>query len=484
MKFPMASGVALTALVLGAGTLAGQRAPSILQPCTRPGLESLVTLCATIPVRENRAAAQGRMLGIRVLVVRPDSGAELPDPIVSVPGGPGGRIISAAGGWAGLLKGARGHRALVLIDPRGTGESDPLDCDMSDGPSHPGSYVHAFAPTARLRACADSLSRIADLTQYTTDAIADDIAEVLTALGYERANFFGVSGGTRQSFVFATRFPTRVRTLILGGVVAPQFRIPLPYPHDFARSLDLLLADCAANAACHAAYPDTRGELVRVLSGLDRAPALVPVSPPGHPADTARVTRGIFADRIRSMLYSPATAATVPYVVHRAAAGDFLPFVSPLVPGLGAPPGGDGISMGHYLSITCSEDLDRITPGERAAEAQGTLLGDYRGQQQADACTLWPHAKLPASHFAPGKLAIPALLISGDADPVTPPQWADSIKRFLPEARHVVFPTGGHVPVGTPCAVALEVQFILTGETGGLDVACAATLTRPPFKLP
>lgn len=470
----------VTALAAGAQ----QPPPSLLQPCRVPNLQALTTRCATIQVLENRALPNGRKLSLKVVVVAPDSGAELPDPIVPVPGGPGGGTINAGNGWARGLQAARGHRALVLIDPRGAAQSGALECDFSDGPARPGSYVQDFAPPAKVRQCAETLSRRADLTQYHTEAIADDLADVLTALGYQRVNLYGVSGGTRQAFVFASRYPARVRTLTLAGVVPPGFRLPLHYAQDFDRSMSLLAADCARDPACHAAYPDTRGELAAVLAKLERAPALVPVQVPGRLLDTARVTRGIFAEQIRSMLYSRNQAAMVPYVVHRAAAGDFLPFVDPLVPGLGAPPGGDGIAMGHYLSVTCSEDVDRIRESERAAAARGTQLGDYRVQQQVDACKLWPHARLPEAHFAFRTLDIPALLISGDADPVTPPRWADSLMRYLPKARHLVFPTGWHVPFGTPCAAGLTTRFILAGDARGLDFSCAASLTRPPFKLP
>src|SRR5688500_4236523 len=300
--------------------------PQSPTPCQVPGLDSLKPKCATIQVLENRALPNGRKLNLRVVVIPPDSGAELPDPIVPVPGGPGGGTIGAGNGWARGLQAARGHRALVLIDPRGAAQSGALECDFSDGPAHPGSYVRDFAPPAKVRECAATLSRRADLTQYHTEAIADDLAEVLTALGYDRVNLYGVSGGTRQAFVFASRYPSRVRTLTLAGVVPPGFRLPLHYAQDFDRSMSLLAADCAKDPACHAAYPDTRSELAAVLAKLEHAPGLVPVQVPGRTVDTARVTRGIFAEQIRTMLYSRNQAAMVPYVVHRAAAGDFLPF--------------------------------------------------------------------------------------------------------------------------------------------------------------
>src|SRR5688572_16483244 len=139
--------------------------PQSPTPCQVPGLDSLKPKCATIQVLENRALPNGRKLNLRVVVIPPDSGAELPDPIVPVPGGPGGGTIGAGNGWARILRSARGHRALVLHDPRGTGLSGELECDFSEGPSRPGSYVRDFAPPARVKACADSLAGVADFTQ-------------------------------------------------------------------------------------------------------------------------------------------------------------------------------------------------------------------------------------------------------------------------------------------------------------------------------
>lgn len=453
-----------------------------LTPCDVPSLESFATRCATISVPENRALPHGRMLGLRVVVVAPDSGAELPDPIVPVPGGPGGGTIDAGGGWARVLTAARGHRALILVDPRGTGQSGALDCDFSDGPAHPASYVNDFTPPAKVQACAARLSRSADLTQYTTEAIATDLADVLTALGYEKVNLYGVSGGTRQAVVFASKYPGRVRTLTLGGVVPPDFRLPLDYAHDSQRALNLLFFDCEKDIACHSAFPKIRDDMSAVLRRLDRAPARVPLRFPGRGIDTALVTLGRFTDQIRAQLYSQDDAADVPYVVHRAAANDFVPFVETLLPELRVPPSPDRVATGHYLSVTCAEDVDRIRSDEREAAASGTFLGDYRVQQQVEACKLWPHATLPAAHFQIRPLPIPTLMISGDADPVTPPRWAEVEKRYLPNARLVVFPTGGHVPFGTPCAARLASEFIVAGDAQRLDVSCAATLTRPPFR--
>jgi pimeloyl-ACP methyl ester carboxylesterase len=199
-------------------------------------------------------------------------------------------------------------------------------------------------------------------------------------------------------------------------------------------------------------------------------------------ADSAALSRGIVAEHVRTMLYSPARASSLPFILHSAANGDFFPLIETMLPEWRPPPP-DGIAMGHYLSVTCSEDLPRIDSAEVAAATTGSFLGAYRVHQQMEACKMWPHARLTRDHFIPTLSAVPALLISGEADPVTPPRWAESALQWLPNGRHVVFPTGGHVPFNTPCATALAAEFFATANAKNLDLSCAAKLTRPSFKL-
>ena len=52
---------------------------------------------------------------------------------------------------------------------------------------------------------------------YTTDAMADDAATVLNAVGVERAHVYGISLGGMVAQAFALRHPERVRSLVLGA---------------------------------------------------------------------------------------------------------------------------------------------------------------------------------------------------------------------------------------------------------------------------
>jgi hypothetical protein len=79
---------------------------------------------------------------------------------------------------------------------------------------------------------------------------------------------------------------------------------------------------------------------------------------------------------------------------------------------------------------------------------------------------------------------VPALLVSGERDPVTPARWGDEVARTLPNAVHVVVPDGGHGfegMRGADCIEKLMDELVERGSARGLDTSCAAKIERPPF---
>lgn len=456
----------------------------MLTPCRIEGIAD-PTRCGTLRVPENRAIKHGRTIDLKiVLVLPPDTtrmGQDWHDPIVPVPGGPGGDITNAAAGWARILTDARKTRSVLFVDPRGTGGSGAIDCDLDDAASgRLRGFFRDFLPADKVRACRKDLELRADLTQYTTESIATDLDEVRQALGFKKLILYGVSGGTRESLVYLRRYPDHVRAIILGGVVAQDFRMSADYARDSQGALDELTADCAAEPACSAAYPEFKQNVRRLLDTLTRKPAVLTLTLANGTVDTITITRDIFAEQMRTTLYNPFRAARFPMIVHRALAGDFHPFAETLVPNNRVPPP-DGIAMGHFLSVTCSEDLPRIDPNTLPSSGATTFLGEYRVRQQLAGCAFWPRARLPKDHFTPVSSPVPALLIEGSADPVTPPRWGESALRYLPNGRQVVFPHGGHVPINAPCAMRLVAEFLDAGSVANLDFSCAASFQRPPF---
>ncbi|HEX8448211.1 MAG TPA: alpha/beta hydrolase, partial [Allosphingosinicella sp.] len=99
------------------------------------------------------------------------------------------------------------------------------------------------------------------------------------------------------------------------------------------------------------------------------------------------------------------------------------------------------------------------------------------------ACSVWPKGKVPAGYYRPAVSKVPVLLVSGNLDPVTPPEWGEVALRRFPNGVHVVAPGGTHTPT-SPCIEGLARKLHATGSIKSLDVGCVAKDPIPPFALP
>ncbi|HKP75804.1 MAG TPA: alpha/beta hydrolase, partial [Longimicrobiaceae bacterium] len=425
--------------------------------------------------------ASGRMIAIRFAVI-PATGTAARDPVVPIPGGPGSGTIEQAGGFADELRELRETRDILLVDLRGTGGSNLLECEMY-GPAL-ADYLGAFYPAERVRRCAERWRDRADVSQYNNDASADDLDEVRAALGYERLNLYGTSAGTRTALVYMRRHPDRVRSAVLHGVVPTDAAMPLHTAPDAQRAMDGVLADCAREPACNAAFPALADDLRVVVARLARGPVEVTVSDPvsGEPVRMP-LSRDLFAEGVRYMTYGGSTAALIPAVLHQAARGDLGPAAEEAL--FGRRQIVDSGSHGVYLSFTCAEDVPFVDAAEAVRLAEGTFLGGYRVRDQKAACAAWPVRPVPRAFLEPVRSDAPVLVLTGEWDPATPPSAGEEALRTLPNGRHVVVPSGAHsfdglVGVGG-CITPLIVRFIRTAAAKGLDDSCVRAIHRPPF---
>src|SRR5438270_11165658 len=108
------------------------------------------------------------------------------------------------------------ERDIVLIDQRGTGASNRLDCEADAQRLYRASEAEIAADT---RGCLTRLSARAEVGYYTTSLAVQDLERVRAALGVGRIDLYGTSYGTRVAQHYLRRFPQRVRALILDGVV-------------------------------------------------------------------------------------------------------------------------------------------------------------------------------------------------------------------------------------------------------------------------
>ena len=434
-------------------------APAAIAPrdCAAPLPAS--ARCGTLEVPEDRTRREGRMLALNIVILPATGPVRLP-PLFDLEGGPGLASTDSAGFY--LTDGAayRAGRDIVLVDQRGTGGSGPLACPELDAPER--QYLPLY-PTTLVDACRARLSGQADLAQYGTDAAAEDLDAVRAALDAEQIDLVALSYGTTLALRYAALHPERVRAMVLFGTVPPEARPPRSHAPLATDALGQLIRACAEAPACHQVYPDPGYEFGQALARLP-----------------ASLTREVFLEKIRNLMYAPATAARIPQILHRAAAGDFAPFYA--ATRRAAP---TGLADGLYLSITCSESMTGPDYAAASEASMRTPFGNYRLFVQREACRHWPAFTPAPGFFAPPAPPMPLLLISGERDPVSPPEWAEAIARRSPHARHLVLPGGGHVLDGmegvASCLDPLIVSFLEHPDPAGLDTGCIEAMHPPAF---
>jgi pimeloyl-ACP methyl ester carboxylesterase len=430
-------------------------------------------LCGSYEVFENREARSGRKIAIQILVLPATGPNPAPDPIFYLSGGPGEAAVGGAEEF--LPSPLRTRRDIVLVDTRGTGGSNGLYCQLWGDGSR---LDHVFPLDAAL-ACRDTLEKRADLTLYTTAASVDDVDEVRRYLGYGPVNLFGGSYGTYSSQIFLVRHPEAVRSVFLTGVVKPGGPYPLYHARNAEHALSLLARDCAAEPACHAAFPNFRKEVSEVLDRLARKPLRVKVKP----SETAQpveveLTRSAAADTLRWALYNPRRSSSLPLLVHQAAQGDYQALATGTVQIRAALQ--KELALGLLFSVACAEDLSRIDPKTIPVATKGTFYGDDRVKEQLAICGIWPHAPLPPGSGDLIHSDVPVLLLSGERDPVTPPADAAEVAKGFSHGLWVLIPHGTHNG-GGDCEDRVIGDFFERGSVQGLDVACLKAAKPAPF---
>ena len=471
-------------LILAATTAAADAPVSLragglsLAPCTlaSPGSPSTVSaFCGRLSVPEDRAQPGGRRIELAIAVVPSRAKRPRPDPVFLLAGGPGQSALesypAAAPAFAGLLR----HRNVVLVDQRGTGGSNPLQCTPA-GPRPAGAAEPADAAAARRSAeqCLATLD--ADLRQYTTTAAVADLEAVRAAIGAPELNLVGISYGTRVALEYLRRHPGRTRTVVLDGVVPPEIALGAETARNLDAALDANFALCAHDATCRRQYGEPRALLDGLLAGLQREPPTVRYRDPL--TDEVRedlLTPDVVGGVVRLYTYLPQLAAMLPYSLAEAAAGrpEVLMAQGRMIESLL----GEQIAEGMQLSVTCTEDADRMRVDPRDA---ATLLGTRFTEALLAQCEVWPRGTRPEDFTQPVRSDRPVLLLSGEFDPVTPPRYGAMVAKTLPNGRHVVAPGQGHNVLGVGCVPRLIERFVATAVATGLDASCVERLAPPP----
>lgn len=426
--------------------------------------------CGTFEVPEDWDKPEGRKLRLRVAIVPAKTDKPRPDPVFFLAGGPG---QAASESFGTGFEEIRRHRSIVLVDQRGTGRSHPLSCDaLSD--LDPFVQIPEDQEIALFKRCVESFE--VDPAAFTTRATIQDLDAVRGALGHETINLYGISYGTRVALSFLARYPDRVRSTILDGVI-PQDVVMGPeiLSEGPARAKETMVRRCMAEPACAKSFPKLGQEVDALEERLRKDPPKVRFAHPRTGEDEeVELDWELWTSLLRFLGYASETGAIMPLLVHRAAQGDFAPLTaqSVLVH--------DGLSsiLATRLenSVLCSEDMPFVPPGTILAKGEpGEPRYGARALRSLErVCKLWPTNPAPASFKEPVRASSPVLLLSGEYDPVTTPDHAERARATLSKSRHVVVPKQGHGVIGRGCVPRLAATFLETLDPEGLDTSCVS----------
>jgi pimeloyl-ACP methyl ester carboxylesterase len=473
----IAAALAAAALAACSPESQDERSAIVLADCRLPGID-IAARCGTHEVWEDRAAKSGRRIQLHVAIVPARVRSKEPDPVFVIAGGPGQGAISLAPQVMPLFTRLNDTRDVVFLDQRGTGKSHPLNCEDEAQPMQ--TLFEDSLPERLVNKCLARLD--ADPRQYVTHIAISDMEEVRAALGYDKLNLWGGSYGTRVALEYARRHGQHVRSMVLDGVAPSNMKLPLSFATDGDTALKSLIAACEAEAMCNKVYPDLRVLIRSLRAQLARRPSRATIVDPrtGDRADI-QVNENVFLSGLFRPLYVAELASLLPYGVFSAASGDFNPLLAQNLEFNHDV--SENLAIGMHLSVVCAEDMQRV-----GKEDLDGLDGSFFGRTLVDdfirACKLWPRGKLPADYYEPVTSPVPVLILSGGADPATPPRHGEWVAKTLSNSRHLVAPQLGHGVSMHGCAPRLVDAFIRSANARALDGKCLERIPRPLFLVP
>jgi pimeloyl-ACP methyl ester carboxylesterase len=422
--------------------------------------------------------------------------------IVAIEGGPGYGSTESRDYYLGAFAPLLGDRDMVLVDARGTGLSAALNC--------PAAQTDGVVTQSDIAACGTTLGTSADL--YGSDLAADDMEAILELLDIGLIDLYGDSYGTYSAQIFAGNFPARIRTITLDAAYPVLHADPFFSPEGagLRTSFDNV---CARSPDCSGTTTSKVQKVVDLLRADPSGAALVvrgSTTGPMNPSDLG-YSENVAGEEY--ILYSEYDPSLVSYL-----AGDPLPLVRSVNEQWLNEEGGVGttppeFSMGTLIANTCQDGpmaydmtlppgparqatydwaiagLEHTNPDVYSPFSISEWLATPLDWSITGLCLNWPVASRqhPEGHPIPSNSVpnVPALVLTGDLDTVTPVGEGDQTAAEFPHVSRVIVYNGTHVTaLGDPtgCISGIVDAFMLAGTNKGLKTACAGNAT-PPFRV-
>lgn len=465
-------------------------------PCPFDVPEGAPVECGFVIVPEDHSNPDSPSIRLAVVVVKDQSDEHQPDPVILLAGGPGERVVANVLQVAPILAPLHPNRDFIIFDQRGVGDSKPaLECPefvqaMLDNLDEPDADVVTETIFNALMGCRDRLvSQGHNLSAYTTAQSAADVDAIRTALGYEQVNLYGGSYGSLLAQATMRDFPDHIRSVAINSTLPLEKSVFVDATTTFANAILRLLDSCAADEACNGAYPDLQTVLFEVIDRLNADPVPITIT---NPLDGQSYDALLAGDAVRgnlgTFLYISQIIPVLPQAIYDVYNGDIELMTQLSSTRLALL---DLISRGMMLSVMCNSDLVGRTPEDllnltaglptqlvSTADPEFTIEYGVFG-----ICENWPVSVADLSAKEPLVSDIPTLVLEGEFDPVTLPEYGQLVAGYLLNGYYFEFPGVGHDVLSTECARKIAGAFI-ADPTQAPNATCISQMPGVAFDIP
>jgi pimeloyl-ACP methyl ester carboxylesterase len=406
-------------------------------------------------------------------------------PVLYIAGGPGGASWLApdeVGYWLDWVEQVGWGSDLVLYDQRGVGLSEPaIDCPELRSLRR--ELLPLPLPTEEAyrrvrdatRACHDRLkTEGVDLTRFTTRANAADATDLMRAMGLEQWDLYGVSYGTRVALEMLRAAPQHLRAAVLDSPYPPQVNAELSDAWLLERAFELYSRICELADECTESVADLNEDLERAFERVEKESIKLSVRDPDSGRDIAVVyDHEDLAWLLFEAMYQWDNIPRLPPSVRALARGHLDSHMRSLIQTSVDTLLDDAVSDAVASSVDCHDGgaID-LRAAERQLELYPRAAPIKRLDWQYHACRYWQSGEAPGDFRAPVEADVPTLLLAGEYDPVTPPEWAEMAARHLTNGHVFVFPAVGHGVLDSHVCAADLVHAFLADPQDPMPPGC------------
>ncbi|WP_158542702.1 alpha/beta hydrolase [Phytoactinopolyspora halophila] len=465
------------------------------------GLEALYTqslewdecgeqqLCSTLDVPLDYDEPAGQQIEITVLRV-PATGDDPIGSLIVNPGGPGASGVEyARNAHAAASEQVRERFDIVGFDPRGVGQSVPVDClddeqldefvaqDMSAEDDESLAELEASMEQF-IQGCED---RSGDLLPHIgTDNVARDMDILRSALGDEELTYLGKSYGTFVGAVYADLFPDRVGRMVLDGAVDPLLdsaEVALGQAEGFQEAFDAFLDWCLEqDCPLGTSEEEARDNLDEFISGLEDNP--LPTDDEQRPLTGPLAFQGIILPLYLATDEGYPTLLSALDAAINDDDGSVLLQLADLY--LNRTPEGqyEGNQNEAIIAVNCLDRPTDVTVDEAREMAEefedaSPIFGQFMAWGDL-ACDEWPVESDYDRTQISGTGADPILVLGTTGDPATPFEWAESLAEQLDSATLLTYDAFVHTAYlsGSDCVDDTVDEYLLEGTPPEEDLVC------------